>query len=434
MLREWLILPVGPYWFYFFTAFPDTLTSRPVNNFLLRKYQKTVNSIAFYPAIISLGFLILCGIMITLDYSTQGKLIKSELVWLRLRDASTARSIITAIAAGLLSLTVFSFSMVMIVLNQAASQMSNRVLGQLIGNRFQQIVLGIYIGTIIYAFFLLSTIRDVESGIYIPALSIYLLMFFTIFDIFLFIYFLHYITQSVKYEVVIKKIVEDTLDAMKKSCPHSQPVPAQPFTHTSHFVKATESGIYERIDLEALQSLCSEHGIQINVVVTPGTFVLPGTPLMGVSKMIPESLEKQIIDLTSVRHNQTIQGNYFYGFSQLREIGLRALSTGVNDPGTAILSLHALVSLFLYRSSHFPAEAVYDQQGKILIVIPEISFDALVLQSLRPLWDYGQDDRLFCNEMHLMCLQLQGLTSHVVFKKLLSDIEAKQSTFNADYK
>ncbi|MGA9652188.1 DUF2254 family protein, partial [Pedobacter sp.] len=161
-----------------------------MNNFFQKKYQKTVNSIAFYPAIIALGFLALCGLMITLDYSGQGKFIKGQLHWLRLKDASTARSIIAAIASGIISLTVFSFSMVMIVLNQAASQMSNRVLGQLIGNKFQQIVLGIYIGTIIYAFFLLSTIRDIDSGIYIPALSTYLLIFFTIFDIFLFIYFL----------------------------------------------------------------------------------------------------------------------------------------------------------------------------------------------------------------------------------------------------
>jgi uncharacterized membrane protein len=142
-----------------------------MKKYLQKKYQEMVNSIAFYPAIIALGFLVLCGLMITIDHSQLGKTIKSQLHWLRLRDASTARSIIGAIASGLISLTVFSFSMVMIVLNQAASQMSNRVLGQLIGNKFQQVVLGIYIGTIIYAFFLLSTIRDIDSGVYVPALS-----------------------------------------------------------------------------------------------------------------------------------------------------------------------------------------------------------------------------------------------------------------------
>ena len=153
-------------------------------------YKKTVESIAFYPALIAVGFLILSWGMLAFDFSDYGKQIKSGLSWLSLKDASTARTIISTVAGAIISLTVFSFSMVMIVLNQAASQMSNRVLNSMIENRFQQIILGIYIGTIVYALFLLSTIRDISSGIYVPAFSIYALILLTVIDIFLFIYFL----------------------------------------------------------------------------------------------------------------------------------------------------------------------------------------------------------------------------------------------------
>jgi uncharacterized membrane protein len=155
-------------------------------------------------------FLAVFVFMIQFDFSPTGKAIKLNLHWLSLIDASTARSICSAITSGLISLTVFSFSMVMILLNQAASQMSNRILDKLIGNRFQQVVLGFYIGTIVYAMFLLSTIRDIDSGISVPAISTYLLITFTIIYIFLFIYFLHYITQSVRYETIIHKIFDNT--------------------------------------------------------------------------------------------------------------------------------------------------------------------------------------------------------------------------------
>ena len=101
------------------------------------RFQRIVNSIAFFPAFIALLYLVLSYIMISLDFSETGKEIKAQLEWLKLKDASTARSIISVIAAGVLSLTVFSFTMVMVILNQAASQMSNRVLDKLIGNRFQ---------------------------------------------------------------------------------------------------------------------------------------------------------------------------------------------------------------------------------------------------------------------------------------------------------
>ncbi|WP_051087097.1 DUF2254 family protein [Flavobacterium rivuli] len=173
-------------------------------------YTRIITSIAFLPAIIAIGFLFLSWAMLELDFSESGKHIKSNAGWLRLKDASTARSIISTVAGAVLSLTVFSFSMVMIVLNQAASQMSNRVLTSMIQNRFQQVILGFYIRTIVYALFLLSTIRDISSGIYVPSLSVYLLIIFTVIDIFLFIYFLDYVTKTVKYETVIKRIQDKT--------------------------------------------------------------------------------------------------------------------------------------------------------------------------------------------------------------------------------
>jgi uncharacterized membrane protein len=83
--------------------------------------------------------------------------------WLSQKDADTARSICSTIAGAIISLAVFSFSMVMTLLSQAAAQMSSRV-DTLISNRFQQVVLEFYIGTIVYALFLLSTIRDINRG------------------------------------------------------------------------------------------------------------------------------------------------------------------------------------------------------------------------------------------------------------------------------
>ena len=91
-------------------------------------YNKMIESIAFYPALIAVGFLALSWGMLVFDFSDYGKEIKSGLSWLSLKDASTARTIISTVAGAIISLTVFSFSMVMIVLNQAASQMSNRVI------------------------------------------------------------------------------------------------------------------------------------------------------------------------------------------------------------------------------------------------------------------------------------------------------------------
>jgi uncharacterized membrane protein len=84
---------------------------------LIVLYTKITTSIAFIPALVAITFLILSFTIVQFDFSESGKAIKSNAHWLTLKDVSTARSIISTITGGLISLTVFSFSMVMILLN-----------------------------------------------------------------------------------------------------------------------------------------------------------------------------------------------------------------------------------------------------------------------------------------------------------------------------
>ncbi len=389
----------------------------------MSRYHKVVNSIAFYPAFIGLLFLVLSFGIILFDFSDQGKQIKSRLHWLSLKDASTARSIISAIAAGIISLAVFSFSMVMIVLNQAASQMSNRVLDKLIGNRFQQIVLGIYIGTIVYALFLLSTIRDIDSGIYIPALSTYLLIVITIVDIFLFIYFLHYITQSVKYEVIIERIYKDTQEVLEHTCR----LDAEP-THTEfpdhpYLICTEKAGIFEGFDKDLLIRLGNDHDCTFAFIHTPGTFILKGLPLMKINRELPEDIQDKVKKVVFLHTSESIQGNFLYGFRQLMEVAIKALSPGINDPGTAVVSLRALFQLLAYRIGYFPDQAIKNQEGQTRIFLAVLSFESIFSQTVLPVWDYGKNDRLIQQELYHLLKQLQSVKSNESVGKLLQKVK-----------
>jgi uncharacterized membrane protein len=267
-----------------------------------------VSSIAFYPAFIAFVFLALSYLMISLDFSEPGKQIKAQMEWLKLKDATTARSIISVIAAGILSLTVFSFTMVMVILNQAASQMSNRVLDKLIGNRFQQIVLGFYIGTIVYSLFLLSAIRDIDSGIYVPALSTFLLIAFAVIDIFLFIYFLHYITQSVKYSVIIHRIQKQTKKALQATCSLSIEPEAIKIMDGSP-VFTPEAGIFEGFDQSSLLDIAKKEDCVFSFLFTPGSFLLKGVPVLLIhpaGKVLPDDLKKRINSHLYINQEESI--------------------------------------------------------------------------------------------------------------------------------
>ena len=357
-------------------------------------YNKMIESIAFYPALIAVGFLALSWGMLVFDFSDYGKEIKSGLSWLSLKDASTARTIISTVAGAIISLTVFSFSMVMIVLNQAASQMSNRVLNSMIENRFQQVILGIYIGTIVYALFLLSTIRDISSGIYVPAFSIYLLILLTVIDIFLFIYFLDYVTQTVKYETVIDRVRLQTFKTMEadfKEVQHEEPAW---FNLPSKIIQTQKSDYFQGFNEKRLLELTRKHQVKVSFLISPGQFVIKGTACMKVhsNEIITDDALKEISDCADFYTGQPIDRNPDYGFRQLSEVAIKALSPGINDPGTAVLAMHALFALFDYRLYQQLPQLIENSDKNVVIYLPTSDFVELFERCLQPIWNYGKDD------------------------------------------
>ena len=385
------------------------------------RLHDVVDSIAFYPALMVLLYIGVAAGMIWFDLSGPGLKLKGHMGWLSLKDASAARAIISTIAGGIITLTVFSFSMVMIVLNQAASQLSNRLLDHMIGNRFQQLVLGAYIGTIVYALLLLSTIREHDTGSSVPALSTYLLILAAIVDIILFIYFLHFITQEVKYDVIIEKIHSETFDSLRHQCPLEQEPEEALLSALPFDVLTTRAGVYEDLDTKGLLEFCEKNDLSVQLTHLPGTFLLQGSPLLSTERPINEDLQKELMKLVPLSRKESVAANCAFGFRQLTEIAMKALSPGINDPGTAMLSLRALFQLFSYRLEHHPETHLRDDQGKVRIRVRTWSFEQLFKGTIHAIWDYGSEDRSIRHELHGMLVQLR--TASPVVKAMSDRVE-----------
>ena len=374
-------------------------------------YNKITGSIAFIPAVIALAFLLVSWMMLEIDFSVWGKNLKSSLSWLSLKDASTARSIVSTVAGALISLTVFSFSLVMIVLNQAASQMSNRMLASMIENRFQQIILGFYIGTIVYALFLLSTVRDINSGIYVPALSIYLLILLTVIDIFLFIYFLDYVTQTVKYETVIHRVKMQTMATMTKRFEEENEEVFSLPNLPRRELHMRESNYFQGFNEKKLMQIATDHDLYIYFLYKQATYLIKGTVFMEIYSNEPVEKEciAEIIAATDFYNGQSIQINADFGFNQIAEVAIKALSPGINDPGTAVISLHALSDLLAYRLNHKLPCGRYDDEENQRIYVPTTTFTEIFEKSIYPIWSYGKKDQYIQIELIGMIRQLKSL-------------------------
>lgn len=108
---------------------------------------KLESNIAFYPSLISLVGLFFAFFMYYLESWGVSKYLVENAPLLVINNVDTARDLLTTFIGGLISIMVFSFSLVMILLNQASSNFSPRLLPGLISNRRHQVILGIYNAT-----------------------------------------------------------------------------------------------------------------------------------------------------------------------------------------------------------------------------------------------------------------------------------------------
>lgn len=109
------------------------------------------------------------------------------------------------------------------------------------------------------------------------------------------------------------------------------------------------------------------------------------------------------------------------------EIAVKALSPGINDPGTAVLSLQALGDLLAVRLRYFPSSELMDDEGKVRIIRKERSFEDIFRECIYPIWDYGKEDRLVQHELIHVLLQLKSQSEQPSINKLLVDVQNKRN-------
>ena len=396
-------------------------------------YNKSVHSIGIYPGIIAFAFLLLFMLSYAIEQRGSYESIKHVLSWLNLRNADAARTIVSTITTGILGLAVFSFSMVMVVMSQAATQISNRILDNFIGSTFQQITLGFYIGTILASFFLLTVVDD--RGVHgIPSVTVSMLVALTIIDIFLFVSFLHYITQSVRFEQLIKTIHNKTIKSIKAASGPQHTDQWQVKKSKRMELTSPVSDYFQGINSNQLLKFATRHNIQIEFFTWRCTYVLKGEPLLAVHHD-GEFTERDIgklFESVDFYSGQEIDKNYFYGFLHLAEVAMKAMSPAINDPGTAVLSIHALSDLLADKIDARSCCGYQDHEKNSVIFLKERSVEDIFRQCIYPVWDYVKNDRLVRRALKQMLQQLRHCDHQQKHTALLDEFEQMMAACASD--
>lgn len=357
-------------------------------NRLKNIFYRVRSKIAFYPTIISITGILVAFIFIYLEQRHVSKYLMDIAPGLVIDNTETARTLLSTLIGGLISLMVFSFSMVMILLNQASSNFSPRVLPGIISDEKHQIVLGLYIAVILYNIFILVSIEPTDATYQTPGFSVLIAIILTVICLASFIYFIHHISQSIQVSTILysihsrtKKRLANIIEIEKETANEFAPI------KNWTALKLGTAGYFQGILKDDLLGICLENELKITLNIKKGQFVLFDEEGIMVSKPVSEKIKKKILKSLIISNEELTGDNYIYGFRQISEIGIKAMSPGINDPGTALNSIDYLTELFTFLLRIKDFEYVSDKKGNNRVQIkrskfPEVLYN--VLATYRP--------------------------------------------------
>ena len=382
---------------------------------LRSKYYRIRNSIGFYPAVIATGYFILANAVVVLDYSGVGSAIEKVLPWLKHTYVSSYNAILTTLSTGIISLTVLSFSMVMVVLSNTATSFSPKLLLGLVSEKSHQYVLGNYVGTIIYCLILMLATSGDKSAI-LSGVGVIIAALLGIWCIVLFFYFIHNISVSIQINNITQQIYHDTKSELNKQRGDQKENMLRWQAREQGIIpryqyKSKTSGFFQTISASHLAKLAGSHDLVVRIKHPIGDFVVEGAPLFLCNKPadeLDETVLEKIYGSFIFFTGEKIDVNYRYGFTQLMEIAIKALSPGINDPGTACICIDYLTHLLVLRHELQDRTVYYDDANRPRVIIPSFSFEALFNICISPIRRYGKGDLAIARQL-LKCFETIAL-------------------------
>jgi len=270
-----------------------------------------------------------------------GNLTDGDIPYLVPATIPSARTMLGTIAGAIITVAAVVFSLTALTVQMAASQYSPRVIQGFLRDRFQQVVLGVVIGTFTFALVGLASLgadpADGARADWTATIGVVL----GVGSALLIVAYIDHVTRRIRIDDTIKRLAGQTEAALRQMPESGSSLANQSWQIggdiESSAVRSTSAGWVQRIDLAELAEALPPGAIG-RIEQLSGTYAVAGTRLLTVWQE-GGAIE---LDTDRARNAFTIGGTRAidrddpaFGVRLLVDIALRALSPGINDPATA---------------------------------------------------------------------------------------------------
>jgi len=300
-----------------------------------------------------------------------------------------ARTVLTAIAAAVITVVGVVFSIVIVAMTLTSTQFGPRMLRNFIRDRGTQLTLGTFVATFVYAVLALGSVGQGSHGPFVPHISVTVTLALMLADLAVLIYFLHHIARQIQLPEVIASIARDLQQAIELQAGDSAEGRADAAEASamiaglgggSGIVAAPRSGYLQYIEHGTLVGIATEANAVIHVLFRPGHFIVAGQQYASVWPA--EAADVVVRELAAAHVTgpyRTLTQDVSFGVDQLVEICLRALSAAVNDTFTALTCIDWIGDSLCKVAGRWQPTRVYrDTTGAVRVITTEATWERLV--------------------------------------------------------
>lgn len=311
----------------------------------------------FYPAVFAIGAFILSSATLSLDRNSNTAWL-GELGIIELSGPDSASDILGLVAGAMLGVASTVFSITIAAVAYASGTYGPRLLNNFMEDRGNKLSLAVFISTFVFCVNVLRTIRhegavttgaggdSIELSSFVPNFSLLVSYLLIVLAVGTLVYFLHHIPASIRINTVLENIGRRLIHDIDEIYPDKSGAIVSEGAFSGATITAHVAGYVQSISFDQLEEVALKSGGRISLACRTGDFLHPGMVLAhwqaddgSISEAFDPDEARSAFALGGMR---TSDQDLRFLIDELVEIGLRALSPGINDPFTAITALHWL--------------------------------------------------------------------------------------------
>jgi uncharacterized membrane protein len=371
--------------------------------------QRITASLWFLPTIFAAAAIGIANLTIWLDAQVDAPIrVRPDLV----SDPSTAATFAGAIAAATLAFVAVVFATTLVAIQLAASQYSPRTVRIFIRSRVTRVTLGLFLATFVFSLIILVSNRAsvVSAKQFAPVVSVTTLLALTLATVFGFVGYLNGVVRLMRVQYLLEAIATESRRAIEENFPSASAYvdvePPVPDPSPRRLRYTGTAGVISATDMYGLAELCRQKECWLELTVGVGEYLAHGTAVALVHG--GDLRDRDVIRFFLIRGERTFVQDPAFGFRQLVDIAIRALSPAVNDPTTGVQAIDRISDLLAITGNRLdPTGLRVDSSGTVRVKRKLRNFDSLLVLALTEVIRYGADAPQVVRRLHGMLDELQ---------------------------